>query len=734
MATPATLPEPVRALQAPPGRADSSAMTQTAESGHLEQLSPRDLGRQLRAVRRARGLSRSDVARSAGLTSRELAAFERGRAVMSDNDLWCLAGSCGVEIAELLPSRGPLTIAGDLSSLTMGNNTRTGIGGPDGLLRDYLAMITELRNLAPGSRVPLREPDLVALADALGGNPESIEARLHELTGASREEAARLRAMILPPLALPSAFGSVADAAPLLDPADDFWGAQHATDLPGGLGDLLGPDPSMHAPAPAGDSSPADYALPPEDHFVPDAAPAAADLTLTADLDAAGEPTPPGEAVATSPAWLDADDTWTAGPLDQLPPPGGTPVDPFAAPEPLATGWGTAFDARPGQDDPSLLHLEDGPRFADANAGSPVLTLDDLFLGLGHRADPGALTGPPDEAPPLAGASGFALGARDAEPSWGPSWDSGVQEPSASFSLLAVAAAEALAEGAPDLDPPDPQWSTDDGPDSVSPLEAFDPAAADLDLLPTFEPRPDAPLDVAALPEPATSPALEELLPPIAWSADPVPVDTLPVEGGEQVEPEDAPPPGAPAPAVTFEAASSQWEVGGTFPATSVGDDGALSLRRAEFRWALADLVGPEDLVVEADVDFGAGAGFGLLFRAATDPDGRLSGYSFDVDPIYTGGSFLVRQWDENRQHWKPIAHVPVDDPTRLYGRHVVAITVRGERLDARVDGEPVLEVPSLARASLDLGRGPCTGARVGIQAWSTTDVTVEELRVGRFS
>ena len=58
-------------------------------------------------------------------------------------------------------------------------------------------MIYELRNLPPGSPVPLRQPDLTALADALGGTPDTIERRLVELIGASPEEAARLRAMIL---------------------------------------------------------------------------------------------------------------------------------------------------------------------------------------------------------------------------------------------------------------------------------------------------------------------------------------------------------------------------------------------------------------------------------------------------------------------------------------------------------------------------------------------------------
>jgi hypothetical protein len=185
--------------------------------------------------------------------------------------------------------------------------------------------------------------------------------------------------------------------------------------------------------------------------------------------------------------------------------------------------------------------------------------------------------------------------------------------------------------------------------------------------------------------------------------------------------------------AAHYTVAGPAWEVGGTVPATSVADDGGLNLRRAEFRWALADVRASGDFMVEAAIDFGSGAGFGLLFRACTDDHSRLSGYSFDLDPVYTGGAFLLRQWDENRQHWKPLAHVRIADAGRLYGPHVVTVTLRGDRLDAYVDEEPVLAVENLGQASYDAGRPPCDGDRVGIQAWSSTEVIVGGLRVGQY-
>ena len=90
-------------------------MATTADRAGREMQSSKQMGRQLRQVRKQQGLSRADVARSAGLTRRELAAYERGRVDVPESDLWCLAGSCGVDVGELLPDRSPLTPTTGLS-------------------------------------------------------------------------------------------------------------------------------------------------------------------------------------------------------------------------------------------------------------------------------------------------------------------------------------------------------------------------------------------------------------------------------------------------------------------------------------------------------------------------------------------------------------------------------------------------------------------------------------------
>jgi transcriptional regulator with XRE-family HTH domain len=562
--------------------------------------SPKRVGRQLRHVRRKQGLSRAEVARSAGLTRRELAAYERGRVEIPDSDLWCLAGSCGVDVGELLPQRDELRIDSDLSSLAIGDSIRhlREPAEPDALLREYLAMIYELRNLPPGSAIPLRESDLSTLADALGGSPEAIESRLVELIGVNRDEAVRLRAMILPPLAL--------DA-----------------------GDI--------------------HSLPPFDSAVPDSY---SDAIHT-------EPTPQLD------AFLDAPRA----------------EDPFSDPPPLMPS------------EPPMSILDAAPSTAPADTWSPA----------------------PIEVPQVDTPAADAFPVLRPDPFARPAGPSEASEP------------------APRLLAPDHDGIVVDLPDPLGhlPAEDLSPIIPESDLWAAREPMRSLP-DLSSLPVVEPSASLEmdrvehvvvdrvpdvvetEPMQPIVWHASSVVAVDPSVETVE--------------PSIRLTHAGSGWQVGGMFPATAMADDGALSLQRADTRWALSDLSAAGDVTAEAIVDFTAGPGFGILFRAGLDSAGALYGYSFDIDAVAGGGGYVLRQWDANRPHWRPLAHAQVLDPTRLLGRRTIAVSVRGDSLTVDVDGESVLTVPSLSHASIELGRQPCRGDRLGIQAAATTEVTVSRL------
>jgi transcriptional regulator with XRE-family HTH domain len=64
----------------------------------------RRVGACIRSARQASALSRNQIARSAGLTGRELARYEHGRAIPCHRDLQALAGACGIDTRDLLPA------------------------------------------------------------------------------------------------------------------------------------------------------------------------------------------------------------------------------------------------------------------------------------------------------------------------------------------------------------------------------------------------------------------------------------------------------------------------------------------------------------------------------------------------------------------------------------------------------------------------------------------------------
>jgi len=376
----------------------------TTESEISPPATATEVGRHLRSVRKAQGLSRAEVARSAGLTRRELAAYERGRIPVPDSDLWCLAGSCGVDVSELLPSRDKLVANSDLGSLTVGDSVarlRAGASS-DGLLREYLAMIYELRNLPPGTRPPMREEDLAALADTLGGTPEAIEARLHELIGVSRDEAARLRAMILPPRSLPAA-----SAAPLADLSAYASTPYTPFDAP-----MASPEPAFDfamATTTVGDPDATDrffaaplvddpFASPPP--LEPLAAMAPLDSTPSASLAPPASLAPAAPPAPTAPAF------------DPFAPPTAAPIDPFALPGGAPVG-------------------SDGPPAATAPPAMPTF-------------DPFAPT-PAAAETPVAAPAAFDAGAFDPG-----AFDAGAYDP-ATFDPDAFAADAAAEPEQPDL-------------------------------------------------------------------------------------------------------------------------------------------------------------------------------------------------------------------------------------------------------------------------------------------
>ena len=123
-----------------------------AEATTQIQVTPKQLGKHLRTIRRKKGLSLSEVARGAGLSRRELVAYERGKLPIPESDLWVLAGSCGVDVAELMPSSSALELTEAANATSVGDTvSQLRRGQEDAGVTQYLHTLHKLQALPPAS-------------------------------------------------------------------------------------------------------------------------------------------------------------------------------------------------------------------------------------------------------------------------------------------------------------------------------------------------------------------------------------------------------------------------------------------------------------------------------------------------------------------------------------------------------------------------------------------------------
>jgi len=682
-------------------------------------VTPKQLGKHLRTVRRNKGLSLSEVARGAGLSRRELVAYERGKLPIPESDLWVLAGSCGVDVAELVPetSSRELVVAADAT--TVGDTvTQLRKNLADVGLAPYLHTLQKLQALPPGKRVPVKERELQAIADALGREPSTMDQRLQQVLNVSADEAARIRLLILAPAAPRRAPKALAASTVNTEPtvatapvASVF--SEPVQTLPTSFPAFL--DAPRDAPVDATNGH---------------------NIDVFEELARLPEPVPLGDPDAPVPDLLAPQDPFAAVPLVVVAaagPPDGT----VELIDPMPAGGGYEVSAA------------DAPPIDVAQRqGSDVWDWSEAPGQASGPPPPDLDTWEPSWQPPAPSEGGAEapVGFWEATDTWTPLEATPVAEPDRAPDVNPWTADEWPKELVGDDGP----WAHDPDPDAVSTGFYVD-WGTESDTPPSFEPPVDEPsvvpvpaadaqpwsIEPVVVPEAQDEPADDdviEIVPTgepgaptrISWRADDT-LALLPPSGTEA-----APEAGFERDTLieTFVTAGSDWQLGNALPLVEVRGQGALVMRRADERWALADVTTTPDFAVEVDVDFRSGPGLGVLFRADVDDQGRMSGYSFDIDPIYDGGGYLVRQWHADRELWNPIARVASADPTAMRGALTVRLVVTGDELVAMVNGTEVLTVENLKQASVDRGREAAEGDRVGVQAWSSSDLVIETLRV----
>lgn len=170
---------------------------------------PRRLGALLSEARSTRGLTLEDVVdRSAGTFGlARLASVERGTVHVSDAEVARLASMYGLTATNLVPARSKLIVDLDEGLLGVDGRRSTPLGTADRheVLVRYLAMVHSMRQIPPGTPVPLRLDDLDVLGRALSIDADDLRVNLESLMAdpdhAVGERLAGLRAKVLLPVA-----------------------------------------------------------------------------------------------------------------------------------------------------------------------------------------------------------------------------------------------------------------------------------------------------------------------------------------------------------------------------------------------------------------------------------------------------------------------------------------------------------------------------------------------------
>ena len=154
------------------------------------------LGEILRASRKRKGWKRKHVAELIDVSARRLRAYEDGSQPIPSDVCARLADLYGDHLAANVSRREVPRF--DDGWLVVGAEQRAiGDGGTTDVIAHYAEILRRVRRADPGEPVPLRTADLAALSAALETDAETIEQRIMDALGCTREEARSLHRELL---------------------------------------------------------------------------------------------------------------------------------------------------------------------------------------------------------------------------------------------------------------------------------------------------------------------------------------------------------------------------------------------------------------------------------------------------------------------------------------------------------------------------------------------------------
>lgn len=125
-----------------------------------------------------------------------------------------------------------------------------------------------------------------------------------------------------------------------------------------------------------------------------------------------------------------------------------------------------------------------------------------------------------------------------------------------------------------------------------------------------------------------------------------------------------------------------------------------------------------EDFTISFDATLLSGNGYGVFFRAEGD---RITGYTFQYDPGYRGGQFIIRKWVDGYEIWPPFAASRAPDGFEWYDvERRVVVDAHGDTFTVKIDGDTVVQ-----------GRDDTyTNGRVGLRVWTPSEACFDNIQV----
>ncbi len=160
---------------------------------------------------------------------------------------------------------------------------------------------------------------------------------------------------------------------------------------------------------------------------------------------------------------------------------------------------------------------------------------------------------------------------------------------------------------------------------------------------------------------------------------------------------------------------SDHWNV--TRGRFAWGETGMSNDRGGENRAFLDVPVDSASYQVDLAANLEKGKGWGLWFGAGLDERNRVSGYTFQYDPGYGRGAYLLREWSNDRES----VLMPVYADLDTGNFHEFTFDVSEGNFTAYQDGNAVLSYEGDLTPAGDL---------VGLRTWSNTEVEFRDFTV----